>query len=523
MSAPRFTFPSRHSTLAAAVLVVAGLGTGPLSAQSQFTDLGCALPGAAGPPVLSGTGSLVTGSPGSVNLDQAAPNALALLFLSLDENPTRFKGGVLKPVPSLPFPVLVTTAGGELDLPFVWPSGVPETLPFYMQYAVQDAGAVAGVALSNALRGVTPGPALIDGLSSTQIDVNGLLTVSGVNLGDDANDVCILLHQDGQTVGFSRAQIADGNSVTTLVGALRPGSTTAQLVLNTGDGAIIPAVGLPPGITVQNGGSWVFSGDAADMVVFDQELDLFSFGGQDTEGTGAFYQYLYSTMSSQGWMEIVMPQGDCPPGTTMSFQLDACTESGSLGLDYYVGLENNGTLTALECATLICQQFQLAVFNKLGVLLTCIPVQSGSDVILRVLPPVNQTWKSWSGAYFSVCFPATSCTEYYGSPLSASTVQLDLPVSVPDGAAATVYFGGLTALGSYAWAYDSLIMPAGPATPLQLATAAANLIQTAFNDQGVPASAFATLVSGTAVIQVWAPFLDSWADSFLYLEICDLQ
>jgi hypothetical protein len=58
------------------------------------------------------------------------------------------------PVLTLP---LVTNGSGSIPLAWAsWPGGLPSATSIFVQYAVADAGAPAGVALSNALEGVTP-------------------------------------------------------------------------------------------------------------------------------------------------------------------------------------------------------------------------------------------------------------------------------------------------------------------------------------------------------------------------------
>ncbi len=121
-----------------------------------WTDEGCALAGAAGDPVLVGSGSLAGGSGNAFDLSNAAPGATSGLFVGLASNPTPFKGGTLKPVPFFGPLILPTSGVGGFTLPFVMPAGVPSGTELYAQWAIQDAGAVLGVALSNAIRGVTP-------------------------------------------------------------------------------------------------------------------------------------------------------------------------------------------------------------------------------------------------------------------------------------------------------------------------------------------------------------------------------
>ena len=121
-----------------------------------WTNLGSALPGASGAPQLSGTGTLVAGAPASLSLSNAAPSALARLFISLSSTPTPFKGGTLVPVPPLSTLTVVTNAAGAMPLSLAaWPPGASGA-SFWFQYAIQDAGAVKGVALSNALRADVP-------------------------------------------------------------------------------------------------------------------------------------------------------------------------------------------------------------------------------------------------------------------------------------------------------------------------------------------------------------------------------
>ena len=126
------------------------------SSSSPWTDLGFALPGVDGPPLLAGTGELVPGTPGSLALTHAAPSAFAPLLLSLVSNPTPFKGGVLVPLPALLTLPLATSSAGALTLAWPsWPGGLAG-LSLYFQHAIVDAAAVYGLALSNALRAEVP-------------------------------------------------------------------------------------------------------------------------------------------------------------------------------------------------------------------------------------------------------------------------------------------------------------------------------------------------------------------------------
>ncbi|MGQ0551685.1 MAG: TolB family protein [Planctomycetota bacterium] len=130
---------------------------GPILGLSEpFTDLGQALPGLNGVPSLAGMGDLTEGSVGALALIGAAPAALSSLSIALTSTPTPFKCGTLVPVPIAASLFLFTDASGAILLGWSsWPAGL-SGLSLYFQYAIQDAAAVCGVSLSNALRADVP-------------------------------------------------------------------------------------------------------------------------------------------------------------------------------------------------------------------------------------------------------------------------------------------------------------------------------------------------------------------------------
>ncbi len=124
--------------------------------DGPWSDEGCALAGFAGDPVLVGSGDLSAGSSNSLELSNALPSSTMAMFFGFTNTPTFFYGGTLKPVPWTTLLFTTTTAGGGLTLPFVMPAGVPASTELWLQAAIQDVTAVAGVSISNALLGVTP-------------------------------------------------------------------------------------------------------------------------------------------------------------------------------------------------------------------------------------------------------------------------------------------------------------------------------------------------------------------------------
>ena len=121
-----------------------------------WADMGCALPGTLGDPVLVGTGSLSPESSNAIDLSNTTPGALAALFLATASTPITWKGGILKPFPFFTPIFLITSPSGAISVPFVMPPGVPADTELWVQWGIQDGGAVNGVALSTAIKGVTP-------------------------------------------------------------------------------------------------------------------------------------------------------------------------------------------------------------------------------------------------------------------------------------------------------------------------------------------------------------------------------
>jgi len=127
-----------------------------LGDEGAWTDQGGPLAGSFGPPVLVGIGNLTAGSSNAISLSNAARNAPAALFLAFSSTPVPFKGGVLQANPFLGPISAVTSASGAIAIPFTMPGGVPGGTQLWLQWAIKDAGAVQGVALSNAIRGDVP-------------------------------------------------------------------------------------------------------------------------------------------------------------------------------------------------------------------------------------------------------------------------------------------------------------------------------------------------------------------------------
>lgn len=129
-----------------------------MTPADQFSDVGGDLAGVSGAPVLSGTGSLVGGTPFSLNLSNAAPSAFTYLAVGFTRLDLPFGNGTVVPDCFanggflLP---LFTDANGGFVIPALWPM-LPSNTTLYVQVAVLDAASSFGsLSLSNALAATT--------------------------------------------------------------------------------------------------------------------------------------------------------------------------------------------------------------------------------------------------------------------------------------------------------------------------------------------------------------------------------
>ncbi len=121
--------------------------------ETQWVDLGAALAGTAGEPVLAGTGDLVADQPMSITLDGALPSASLTLVVGFSQVLLPFKGGLLVPSPDLIVAGLATGPTGSLTLGATWPTGVPAGFELVLQAWIADPAGPAGFAASNGLSG----------------------------------------------------------------------------------------------------------------------------------------------------------------------------------------------------------------------------------------------------------------------------------------------------------------------------------------------------------------------------------
>jgi hypothetical protein len=152
-----FRIDRMHFYLDTAVDPLALHGESPTgNCNAGWHDLGDALAGTNGDPLLVGDGPLTGGSTATLTLTNSIPSTTATLVLGLSDISAPFKGGVLVPAPDIVLGGLPTNHAGGLAFGFTWPAGLPGGISLYWQLWMLDAGAVKGFSASNAVESITP-------------------------------------------------------------------------------------------------------------------------------------------------------------------------------------------------------------------------------------------------------------------------------------------------------------------------------------------------------------------------------
>jgi hypothetical protein len=128
-------------------LLVLATGGGPNQAGTVrvYQDLD-----RSGPPVLTGTGSLVPGTPFALTLTGALPAQLAWFVVGTSYVGLPFLGGTLGPSPDV-IRLFSTNAAGGLALESTWPTGLPVGTSLWVQAWIADPDAPQGYASTNAV------------------------------------------------------------------------------------------------------------------------------------------------------------------------------------------------------------------------------------------------------------------------------------------------------------------------------------------------------------------------------------
>ena len=118
-------------------------------APQTFQDLGGAIAGTKGDPVLVGTGLLEAGEQVTLDLSNALGDASAFLVIGLSSINLPVGAGLLVPTPDAILAPVTTAPDGSFQLATTWPGTVAPGTPFFFQYWMLDPGGFSGYAASN--------------------------------------------------------------------------------------------------------------------------------------------------------------------------------------------------------------------------------------------------------------------------------------------------------------------------------------------------------------------------------------
>ena len=124
-------------------------------ADDPWTDLGHALAGTGGTPLLVGTGSLTEGTPVQLALTNAPGSSWSWFILGFGTMNLPFYGGTMVPTLDLVVPLL-TSPAGELAVGGTWPAAVPAGIDMIFQEWIESATGPFGFVASNAVGATTP-------------------------------------------------------------------------------------------------------------------------------------------------------------------------------------------------------------------------------------------------------------------------------------------------------------------------------------------------------------------------------
>jgi len=130
-------------------------GVDNLKITTPWTQLGQALPGSGGEPVLRGTGSLTEGTPVTLELTNAPPNSWSHFILGFGTLNLPFYGGTMVPTLDIVVPLL-SNGSGALTVGGTWPAAVPAGIDMYFQYWIESGTGPFGFVSSNAIQATTP-------------------------------------------------------------------------------------------------------------------------------------------------------------------------------------------------------------------------------------------------------------------------------------------------------------------------------------------------------------------------------
>ncbi len=116
-----------------------------------WSSLGSALAGTAGEPVLTGSGTLVAGTPTVLAVEHARPSTTSWMVIGSAQLGLPILGGTLVPFPDVVVGGMLVDANGKTSFTTPWPTGIPSGVALYYQFWILDPVGPQGVSATNGL------------------------------------------------------------------------------------------------------------------------------------------------------------------------------------------------------------------------------------------------------------------------------------------------------------------------------------------------------------------------------------
>lgn len=408
-----------HRTLSRSAFVGASLAlafTSGGALHAQNCSIGAAYctatPNSTGQPAsLAVVGSAVGGPGGALSLGvSSAPDTAGLFFHGANAVQIPFGAGLRCVGGSIQRTPVTVASGGVSSWTLPTDAFAPGSTRRFQYWFRDPSGGAGGSNFSDAVAVTFTGGGCdhmgVNVVTPTSATAGSILQASGAGLGLEPEDLCVML-VNGNERALSRATAANSTSMALRVEVIPAAMTSGQVMVMRGDGDSGVPTGLPSDVSLPVP-AWTWSGDELNA----SALSSTSVALSPTFPLGPC-QYYWGTVGSDGALRVTLPGGStCPPGATITMQLDASYRTGAgqfdkVSFDYAATYQSSVTLNPCECAQRICAVYQQAFFQQKGIFLPCTtstngPCNTNPEVTLTFISPNFTSWVSGS-VYVRIC------------------------------------------------------------------------------------------------------------------------
>lgn len=403
-----------RTAIAGALLAIALMSGASLNAQNCAVGSSycAATPNSTGQPAsLAVVGSAVGGPGGALSLAvSSAPNTAGLFFHGPNAVQIPFGagfrcvGGTIQRTPA------TIATGGAASWTLATDAFAPGSTRRFQYWFRDPSGGPGGSNFSDAVAVTFSGGGCdhmgLNVVTPTSAAAGSILQASGAGLGNDPDDLCVML-VNGNQRALSRATAANSTSMALQVNVIPAAMTSGQVMVMRGAGDSSVPTGLPSDVTLPVP-AWTWRGEELNAAASSSTSVALS----PTFPLGPC-QYYWGTVGSDGALRITLPGGStCPPGATITMQLDAGYETGAglfdqVSFDYAASYQSSITLDPCQCAQRICAVYQQAFFQQKSIFLPCTtsvtgPCNTNPAVTITFISPNFTSW-TYGDVYVSIC------------------------------------------------------------------------------------------------------------------------